>query len=46
METDPAKKQEDIDLANKYLQQALDLRKQALEKEKAAQAAATPEPGN
>jgi tetratricopeptide (TPR) repeat protein len=46
METDPAKKQEDIDLANKYLQQALDLRKQALEKEKATQAAATPEPGN
>jgi tetratricopeptide (TPR) repeat protein len=44
METDPAKKKEDIDLANKYLQQALDLRKQAQEKAKAAQA--TPEPGS
>jgi tetratricopeptide (TPR) repeat protein len=46
METDPAKKQEDTDLANKYLQQALDLRKQALEKAKAQPAQATPEPGN
>jgi len=42
METDPAKKQEYIDTANKYLQQALEMRKQAQEK---AKAAATPEPG-
>ena len=29
-EKDPAKKQEYVDTANKYLQQALDLRKKAL----------------
>jgi tetratricopeptide (TPR) repeat protein len=49
METDPAKKQEYIDTANKYLQQALEMRKAAQEKEKAAAAAsagATPEPGH
>ncbi|HTY41072.1 MAG TPA: tetratricopeptide repeat protein [Thermoanaerobaculia bacterium] len=43
METDPAKKQEYTDTANKYLQQALAMRKAAQEKAKAAQA--TPEPG-
>jgi tetratricopeptide (TPR) repeat protein len=42
MESDPVKKQEYIDTANKYLQQALEMRKQAQEK---AKAAATPEPG-
>ena len=45
LETDPAKKQEYTDLANKYLQQALDLRKAAQEKAKAEAAQATPEPG-
>ena len=45
METDPAKKQEYTDLANKYLQQALDMRKAAQEKAKAEAAQATPEPG-
>jgi len=47
MEADPAKKQEYTDTANKYLQQALEMRKAAQEKEKAASAAAgsaTPEP--
>ena len=47
METDPAKKQEYTDTANKYLQQALEMRKAAQEKAKAAEAAssaATPEP--
>ncbi|HTR03157.1 MAG TPA: tetratricopeptide repeat protein [Thermoanaerobaculia bacterium] len=42
METDPAKKQEYTDTANKYLQQALEMRKAAQEKAKAAQP--TPEP--
>ncbi len=46
METDPAKKQEYTDIANKYLQQALDLRKAAQEKAKAEAAQATPEPGS
>ena len=45
METDPAKKQEYTDTANKYLQQALELRKAAQEKAKAEAAQATPEPG-
>jgi tetratricopeptide (TPR) repeat protein len=47
METDPAKKQEYTDTANKYLQQALEMRKAAQEKAKAAEAAGkvTPEPG-
>ena len=45
MEIDPAKKQEYTDTANKYLQQALEMRKAAQEKAKAAEAAATPEPG-
>ncbi len=45
METDPAKKQEYTDTANKYLQQALDMRKAAQEKAKAEAAQATPEPG-
>src|SRR5215813_5918327 len=47
METDPAKKQEYTDTANKYLQQALEMRKAAQEKSKAAEASgkATPEPG-
>jgi len=45
METDPAKKQEYTDTANKYLQQALDMRKAAQEKSKAEAAKATPEPG-
>ncbi len=46
METDQAKKQEYTDMANKYLQQALDLRKHAQEKAKAEAArATTPEPG-
>ena len=44
METDPAKKQEYTDLANQYLQQALELRKAAQEKAKAEAAQATPEP--
>jgi tetratricopeptide (TPR) repeat protein len=46
METDPAKKQEYTDTANKYLQQALEMRKAAQEKAKAeaASGAATPEP--
>jgi tetratricopeptide (TPR) repeat protein len=46
METDPAKKQEYTDTANKYLQQALEMRKAAQEKAKAeaAQGAPTPEP--
>ena len=46
METDPAKKQEYTDIANKYLQQALALRKEAQEKAKAEAAQATPEPGS
>ena len=45
METDPAKKQEYTDTANKYLQQALEMRKAAQEKSKAEAAKATPEPG-
>jgi tetratricopeptide (TPR) repeat protein len=48
MEPDPAKKQEYTDTANKYLQQALEMRKAAQEKAKAAEAsgkATTPEPG-
>ncbi len=46
METDPAKKQEYTDTANKYLQQALEMRKAAQEKAKAeAGQATTPEPG-
>ena len=45
METDPAKKQEYTDQANKYLQQALEMRKAAQEKAKAEAAQATPEPG-
>jgi tetratricopeptide (TPR) repeat protein len=46
MEPDPAKKQEYIDTANKYLQQALEMRKAAQEKAKAeaASGAPTPEP--
>lgn len=47
METDPAKKQEYTDTANKYLQQALEMRKAAQEKAKAAEgagSAAKPEP--
>jgi tetratricopeptide (TPR) repeat protein len=45
MEPDPAKKQEDIDTANKYLQQALEMRKAAQEKAKAeAPKAPSPEP--
>jgi tetratricopeptide (TPR) repeat protein len=44
MEPDPAKKQEYIDTANKYLAQALEMRKAAQEKAKAA-GAPTPEPG-
>jgi tetratricopeptide (TPR) repeat protein len=44
IETDPAKKQEYTDLANKYLQQALEMRKAAQEKAKAEAAQATPEP--
>jgi tetratricopeptide (TPR) repeat protein len=46
MEMDPAKKQEYTDTANKYLQQALEMRKAAQEKAKAAEAAqaTTPEP--
>ena len=46
METDPAKKQEYTDTANKYLQQALEMRKAAQEKAKAeaASSAPTPEP--
>jgi tetratricopeptide (TPR) repeat protein len=45
MELDPVKKQEYTDTANKYLQQALDMRKAAQEKAKAEAAQATPEPG-
>jgi tetratricopeptide (TPR) repeat protein len=44
METDPAKKQEYTATADKYLQQALEMRRQAQEKAKAA-GATTPEPG-
>jgi tetratricopeptide (TPR) repeat protein len=45
MEQDPAKKQEYIDTANKYLQQALEMRRAAQEKAKAGSAQApTPEP--
>jgi tetratricopeptide (TPR) repeat protein len=44
MEPDPVKKQEYIDTANKYLQQALDMRKAAQEKAKAEAAKAAPEP--
>jgi tetratricopeptide (TPR) repeat protein len=46
MEQDPAKKQEYLDTANKYLQQALEMRKAAQEKAKAeaASSAPTPEP--
>ena len=44
METDPAKKQEYTDTANKYLQQALEMRKAAQEKAKAAEASGTPTP--
>jgi tetratricopeptide (TPR) repeat protein len=44
METDPVKKQEFTDTANKYLQQALELRRAAQEKAKAESAQATPEP--
>ena len=44
MEVDPAKKQEYTDQANKYLQQALEMRKAAQEKAKAEAAQATPEP--
>ena len=46
METDPAKKQEYTDTANKYLSQALEIRKAAQEKAKAeaASGAPTPEP--
>jgi tetratricopeptide (TPR) repeat protein len=39
MEADPAKKQELTDTANKYLQQALEMRKAAQEKAKAAEGA-------
>jgi tetratricopeptide (TPR) repeat protein len=48
METDPAKKQEYTDTANKYLQQALEMRKAAQEKAKSAEASgkATPEPAH
>jgi tetratricopeptide (TPR) repeat protein len=42
METDPAKKKEYTEIADKYLQQALDLRKKA--KEAAAAKGPTPEP--
>lgn len=45
VETDPVKKQEYIDTANKYLQQALAMRKAAQEKAKAEAGKATPEPG-
>jgi tetratricopeptide (TPR) repeat protein len=45
METDPAKKQEYTDTANKYLQQALEMRKAAQEKAKAEAAqSSTSEP--
>ena len=44
MEQDPVKKQEYIDTANKYLQQALEMRKAAQEKAKAAEAAGAPTP--
>ena len=45
MEPDPAKKQEYVDTANKYLQQALEMRRAAQEKAKAAAGGApTPEP--
>ena len=46
IETDPVKKQEYVDTANKYLQQALEMRKAAQEKAKAEATQATPEPGN
>lgn len=48
MEADPAKKQEYTETANKYLAQALEMRKAAQAKAKAAEAAGsstTPEPG-
>jgi len=45
MEADPAKKQEYTDTANKYLQQALEMRKAAQEKAKAEGSQPTPEPG-
>lgn len=45
MEADPVKKQEYTDTANKYLQQALAMRKASQEKAKAEAAQATPEPG-
>jgi tetratricopeptide (TPR) repeat protein len=44
MEPDPVKKQEFTDTANKYLQQALEMRKAAQEKAKAAEAAGAPTP--
>jgi tetratricopeptide (TPR) repeat protein len=44
MELDPVKKQEYTDTANKYLQEALEMRKAAQEKAKAESAQATPEP--
>ena len=44
MEQDPVKKQEYIDTANKYLQQALEMRRAAQEKAKAAEAAGAPTP--
>ncbi len=46
IETDPVKKQEYTDTANRYLQQALAMRTAAQEKAKAKAAQATPEPGN
>lgn len=46
IETDPVKKQEYTDTANRYLQQALAMRTAAQEKAKAEAAQATPEPGN
>ncbi len=45
METDPAKAQEYTDNANKYLAQALELRKKQQEEAKAAPTPA-PEPGH
>jgi tetratricopeptide (TPR) repeat protein len=44
METDPAKKQELTDTANKYLAQALEMRKAAQEKAKAETQSSTSEP--
>ena len=43
IETDPAKQQEDLDAANKYLAQALELRKK--QQEAAKSATPSPEPG-